>query len=267
MSDKISPVAIVKEAVGTFRHNPTGYLLLISMAVLVDYGIAWVSVLPEEASHDGLVVILLAICVTPWLYRRIIHCTIQTLRGKEEPVGKLWKFVLGLIAVKILTKFLAFVGGFLPSVGLGVLFGAEHVEMILMLVSEPIGVIVLLRYGFVLTAIAVDDHYDYSLAWRLGKGHTLRMILTALPLLLAFVCSGFFLLSGDGSAPSVFDPLWFSMSVVTGALSVFTLMMYSAWYVRLRERYEVVRKTTVQEEEGATVLPSTDADFVQNQEA
>ncbi|MGE4424007.1 MAG: hypothetical protein AB7D39_17040 [Pseudodesulfovibrio sp.] len=267
MSDRISPLAVVKDALRTFRRDPAVYLPLILLAMVVDSVSFTASNAPPETSDFvGWVPLLLMVMVNPWLYRRIMHRSIQSLRGREETAGKLWKFILGALAVGIVAKLLSFVISFFPGMGLLYFFDSPDTVSYLTLFSDAVMMIIFLRFGFVLTAIAVDDRYDYSLAWRLGKKHTLRMILTALPCLLSFFGLGILsLLLGGGMFP-ISNPVWLLAFAASETILVFTIMIYSAWYVRLGERREAARDALATEKTVFGPPPSTDVGPVQNLE-
>ncbi|XXJ21189.1 hypothetical protein ACR42D_16965 [Desulfovibrio caledoniensis] len=267
MSDKISPVAVMKDALRAFRMAPAAYLPLLPLAMAADYvSIMAPDVLSKHSSVVMWVPILIMVLVNPWLYRRIMHRTIQCLRGREEPVGKFWKFVMGVVAIGIVTKLLAFVIGFFPGMGLLILFDSPNTPDFLSLINDVVMMILFLRFGFVLTAIAVDDQYDYSLAWRLGKKHTLRMIVTTLPCLVSYFGLAILFYSPDGGPAPIHKPAWLLAFAVSEAFLLFTIMIYSAWYVRLRERHEAAAKALVPEETVSGPPLSTDAGLVQNQE-
>jgi hypothetical protein len=267
VSDKISPLAVVKDALRTFRRDPAVYLPLILLAMAVDSVSIMASKAPSEASDlVGWVPVLLMVMVNPWLYRRIMHRSIQSLRGREEPAGKLWKFILGALAVGIVAKLLSFVISFFPGMGLLYVFDSPDTVLYLTQFNDAVMMIIFLRFGFVLTAIAVDDRYDYSLAWRLGKKHTLRMILTALPCLLSFLGLGILSLLLGGGMFSIFNPVWLLAFAVSETILVLTIMIYSAWYVRLRERHEAALDAHAPEGTVFGPPPSTGVGLVQNQE-
>jgi len=243
VSDKVSLVEVVRNTFVIFRSNSKFFLMLILALVVCDFAYVWAQFAPDEYSPLKLAALFGALLFGyPWILQKVMHNSVSLQRGKSEPLGKSWKFFLGLIALSLVSQVLGFVVAFGLS-AFALVLSADLLTALLGVLSPIVSFLFMVRFGFILPAIAVDDQYDYTYAWRLGKKHVLRLFLTIIPYFVVTMSLGLLLLPVEGTTNvTVFTFKTSGLSVVSSILCCLSLMAYSVWYVKLKERYDSINK-------------------------
>lgn len=256
MSDKISPVAVVVDAVRLIHLRWQVYL-----ASLVIVSIAGLPMVSLSANPDPEAVFSWAwfsawggsLLVGMAVYIVVIHDSLTTLRGNSVllPDGFgfrffhfFWKSLLFLIMI----------------IGLGMVFAIPSSMVLVPLfsgspdsagISSTSVVIVIAtvlpmfffayRWGMALFAIPVGDTSSFRLSWRMTKGHSIRMLVSYLPFFLMVVLMQVVIApameAGSYDFFSILGILWM---IVGSGLFWVSFATWIIWYEKLRLRYETL---------------------------
>ena len=243
MSDKVFSVTVVKDLFVTFRNNLAQYYFVFLGIIVCDYALLWFQSLPADYSVLGSSgSFAVGVLGYSWFYQRVMHRTLSSLRGQDEPFGKEWKFILGLVALVLLSQMLGFMVGVLPATLMTA--WAANPELWVYsfgLLKSIVAYWFLLRFGFILPAIAVGDRYDFLSAWKMGKKHNIKLMLFTLPSILSAFGLGVVLLVNQQDGMTVLlNPFVIAASLTVSIIGAFTLIGYTVWYEKLRLRYEAM---------------------------
>lgn len=260
MSDKISPVAVVKEAVAISwarKWTLLGVLILGMMPSLLLMGI-------QTASFDLMVSVefvgfVCAMVMGCFFHTMLNHTVISYMRGVDDFFPKnmllaMWRvFVRGLIAY--LGMVLPALIGLLPLI-LTIFYGAGpdgeissgffNTGAIFGFIGFLVGLGLMFRLGIMVPGAATGRVVKVKEALSMTKGHVWRMVgslvMTILPvivlqILFITVLEVFSGQSQDGSI-SVLPVVL--LTVLFGIVSLVTFVILPVWYEKLRLRYEAM---------------------------
>ncbi|WP_419786795.1 hypothetical protein [Pseudodesulfovibrio sp.] len=188
----------------------------------------------------------------------VTYFIVSACRGKRgfippRPVRVYRNVVLTMIALCFLCLLAGLLGGLprflvnissLPSDPQQWLL-RDTLEAIAYLLAIGIGILPLLRFGFILPAIVMGDAGDYRRSWRLTRGCTGRLYLTVLLFCIpAFLMGVVWMIV----SPETSDSLSFNLadtvttSTVVFAMSCFLCVLYAALARRERAMRELEQK-------------------------
>ncbi len=243
MAQPIKICSIFKASRSIYNKEKRRFLLFILSAVTFDLLATLATQLPDEYIPLQLLISFsLGLFAYPWVYQQTMHCSLSILRGRKEVLGKAWKFLLGWIALAAISNIIGLSISVFPTTIWTTLVNKHNPIIVGALIKFPISFFLLVRLGFILPAIAVDDPYDYSLAWRMGKNHSFRLVISALPFIFVSVTALVLmeLIETNKSAMSVYSWIM-AISIITGTTSILSIIGYSTWYEKLRIRYETIQ--------------------------
>lgn len=268
MSDKISPIAVVKEslAIGWARKWTLfgiTFLLLISVPF-----IALMSLLEEQ---DSFVVLcsfgLVAVCgllAMVFMVTTVSHFSVTSQRGEGVVIPSNLLGRMGNVTVRGILLWLAamlmIMGLMIPAVGTLALLAPQDgsisgmVAMVLiplMLCGTLLIHLVIMRLSIVIPGASVGEITTFSQAWSMTKGHTWRIFLSYSIIMVASMVISLLphLLINDfdpGGAPGI-DIGFIALSLLSFVVSLVSycvgLISCGVWYEKLRFRHEVIPAT------------------------
>ena len=212
-----------------------------------------------------LVTVLVDLGLTISLYRYVL----SSLRGgrsyfPDRPVGTFARFLFSLLAIGVLCLLFGILAG-LPLFAVGVsgipddprhLLMGSALQVITGLFLVVVGLLPMLRFGFVLPAIVMRDPDSYSRSWRLSRGYTVKLLSALVIFIIPFVVWGII-----WGATETLDSVPFRVancifaSTVSLGMSVFFCVLYEALHRRERLMQEVAERE--QQEDGGALGPDT----------
>jgi len=258
MVAKISPVAVVKEAVALIKFR---WRLFLSVAVGI-YALSLPLMVmmagktTEELFSTNVCILFAVLMLIGFTVNVCMthHC-ISTLRGQQPSplpdrfIGKTFKSILKiflLILALIIPMTVVILGTAIPM-GMLIESQGSDASTAMDLAGLIVGIFGSLfgfyyfavRLGFSIPPIAVDEESSLKLSWKMTRGHSFRILLFAFP----FIVFNLFgqAVYGTGAPDSPFNPYSATAmiySFVGMALTWFTFAIAIVWYVRLKERYE-----------------------------
>lgn len=272
MTDKISPIKVIKEAIRIYREHLKASLIYgVLPALLFLPQFFWnkplidaqESVPPTAFVLIGMllfVVIFLALVLV--YYVSILNFGVTSLRGRptilpKQPVKRVFSF-LGR-GILIYLEFLPIVFAIALPVSLATLidpYFPQWVSIGLMVLIVTAGGLLsmtyLLRMSLQFPAAAVGDKTSFKLSWRMAKGHTLRllasMLLLSIPpmLIMGLAMTVLFIFGtlpaemGQNAIPSIFMFLVATAMLMNSLLVPLVAYTLCIWYEALRRRYEAM---------------------------
>ncbi|MDD3313071.1 hypothetical protein [Pseudodesulfovibrio sp.] len=204
--------------------------------------------------------LLVDICLTISLYRFVL----SHLRGGRSfypgrPVGTTGRFLLSSLAILVLCLLFGLLAS-LPLVAVGASGLPDDSRHLLMggalqaltgLFLVVVGLLPMLRFGFILPAIVMGDPDGYGRSWRLSRGYTLKMLTSLVLFLLPVLCFGvvWAMLAGEDSTSFRVANSLLAATVSLG-MSVFFCLLYEAMTRRERLLREVVERERLEETGG-----------------
>lgn len=247
---RISLGEVFRGAIGVINQRVGVYI----GATLLMVGSTYLFVkLGEAIGKESTIALgLLGFVVQLFLFAAILvclhHSSIMTLRGDHVPlipsgvvrrIGMfLWKFFL-LTLVAMFVGMVAYAPVVLP-LSMFVHFETEMTKtVVITAIKSVVMFYFLLRFGFVLPAIACGDESSFKKSWNLTKQHSFRLYFSIILVLLVSV--GFPVIIASSFAGSM-DLGSRIARIILAAMMFFaflsTFAVLSVWYEKFRLRYE-----------------------------
>ncbi|BDQ33839.1 hypothetical protein [Pseudodesulfovibrio portus] len=260
MSDKISPVAVVKEALAVSwarKGTLVGVMILGIMPSLLMVGIQLAY--PDLAAVVGIVGFACVMVVSCFVYVMLNHTAISQMRGEDDFFPKnmvlaMWRvFVRGLIAY--LGMALPMLIGMLPFI-LIILYGAGPggeistglftAGVIFAFIGWLAGFGLMLRLAVMIPGAATGRVVKVKEALAMTKGHVWRMVgslvMTILPMIVLQILFVTVLGPSGGEAQDGGFPVlpFILLLAVACIVSLVAFVTLPVWYEKLRLRQEAM---------------------------
>jgi len=262
--NKISPVSVVAEAFRLLWRRKLAFLGLALLPVLIIAVLVVLvaSVLPldgvgTEGDSEILlkVLILAAYLMGTFALMLLMHYSTTAMRNMPKllpsPLLKRFRSFLWM-GVRICSISFLVTGCYvLPIVIAMWLIGSEGsvipplMLMPLVFIAILASLILLLRFSPLVPGVSVGELHSLAQAWRLSKGHGIRMLLSFLLLYLPVIVL-FFVYTGvigivDVTVASSFTDAYAVLgSLLSFVVSLVHLLTIVVWYEKLRLRHEAV---------------------------
>lgn len=212
----------------------------------------------EEADFSFLHLALLLAYMAAGMFLAVsfVHFIVASCRNRtsffpENGKSAVFKYFLASIALSFITV-ICWVISSLPAGGIllsGMLDNPETqmLGFALMIPASFLSffgaLIPMMRFSFVLPAIAVGDDYTYSRAWQMTKGHVVRLfttgVIVGLPVFLTGMGIGYVFDQGEG-LPLAADLF---IIILDAAWWAWMYVFFGVLYEDLNNRYEAMTKT------------------------
>ncbi len=198
----------------------------------------------EEVSTGSVILGMVGFFLSTGLTFSLYHFVVASCRNATSflpprPVQGYFQYLLASLGLAVVCMLAAALAG-LPFFGVmlsGIADGGKFVGLgvILLLATGLLmgmgGLIPLLRFGFVLVALAIGDKYDYGRAWRMTTGYTLKMLAALFLGLLPPFAMG--VIWGLVDQPSTNSPIFQLLDVLLTLTSILFLSLF--WAVLYQE--------------------------------
>lgn len=232
---------------------------------------------PENPEWGGVWMnFLLGMTVGPALYLSLLHFTMGSCRNEtsffpENRVGAWFRFLLTSIAVSAISGVFGLLGSvplFVVSVS-GMSGNPETailaiiLAIVFFLLSLLCFLVPFMRFSFVLPAVAIGDEYTFSKAWRMTKGYTVKLLVTALLCLgaiAAVVFVGWVITDLDAEiilTSSLFGAVFNAVFMVWG--TVYCCLLYEQFRIRY-EAGDALERVVEAHDQLAVEKEASDAD-------
>lgn len=227
---------VLRTAWATVRAEPKTFVSLAGVAIACVL-VRWImEFLPPDAAGFVLPFALGSLAGSMWVWKRVLSRSVARIRGSEHRDMFFWTFVTSLIGLFLMFTLFHELGN--GAMALDVRYNDLDFSWIALVAFRGVGWILLLRLAFVLPAAVSGEQSSLALAWRWSKGHTADIFVASLPYV-AVIAAGTIVFKFANRTPGGFlSPLVLGAVVLEGAAEVLLGVVYAAWYVRLRDRYE-----------------------------
>lgn len=234
------------------RSRYFGLYVLASLVLYsAPYLITGVDPFAEESPEKLWLPFLVNMTLLPALSLSLQHFSIESCRNNTsffppKPLLSFLRYMLLSIALVFFSGICLIVAS-IPMFGIWGWGGVDNPETaiyvtVLMyffgLIAAVVATIPFMRFGPVLPATTVGDECSFSRAWRMTKGHTLKLLVAAsllyIPSLVVGFVGGLFMADGIGWTFALILYLIDSIAMVVG------LAFFSILYEELRLRYDAL---------------------------
>lgn len=266
MSKRVTVSNVISDTLYLLEKRKKLYSITIMLMLISSLSALFLSGNPEAIFTPvyGLfwVVIMLVAKAT---YVVLFNASITTMRGSYSLFPQcFWKRYFRTIGKMLALSVMVLVPGVLlmvPVVFVGGLLGiALEGTMLHIPTAILVGALSMMallyfgyRWGLAIPAIAVGETSSFKLSWRMTKGHSFRMVVFAIPFGVVQAMMQLFLVPDPQTGVINFlAPASLIISLLNLVVFWLTFVSFVAWYVRLKERYDI--------------LCATDADYGQCQD-
>ncbi len=249
MQENISPLGVISKSLSLFMEKKLTYIgfavaplaVMFAFFGLNMYVIRHMTFTGTFSFSPLIYVGFLAAFLFVWAYMLIFnHYTVTQMRGNPKAIPE----ALGSKLFHLFIFFLKFTGVMiLISIPLGILFAVGMTVMknnmsaltACIIVGIPVGIwayVSIIRVLMVLPGIALGEMHKLRDGWKMTKGHGLRIFLSFLIFIVAFI-----ILEGltikFGSSMAAITVLFIAQSI----LQMLSLIVVGIWYAKLYPAY------------------------------